>query len=85
MVWEYYYELKDGPVNFQLTGAVNQAIKVYTSGGADDRAALTLFARKQGDSYAQSTLADIGVTGNMSYQVYRFPLTTSSDLKIVRR
>lgn len=78
----YFSQSAGTPVNFQLTGAVNQAIKIYTNGGTDDRASLTLFAREQGDTYAQATLSDIGVTGNMTFQVYRFPLATAADLKI---
>ncbi len=67
--------------NFELTGAVNQAVKIFTAGGDDDRSSLTLFAREQGDQYASVNLADIGTT-TMSYQVYRFPLATATDLKI---
>lgn len=78
----YFAQSAGTATNFQLTGAVNQAVKIFTNGGTDDRATFTLFAREQGDKYAQSTLSDIGVTGNMTFQVYRFPLSTSSDLKI---
>ena len=78
----YFAQSSGTATNFQLTGAVNQAVKIYTNGGTDDRASLTLFAREQGDTYAQSTLSDIGVTGDMTFQVYRFPLSTSSDLKV---
>jgi len=78
----YFAQSAGTATNFQLAGAVNQAVKIFTNGGTDDRASFTVFARKQGDKYAQSTLADIGVTGNMTFQVYRFPLATSGDLKI---
>jgi len=78
----YFSQTAGTPVNFQLQGPVNQAIKIFTNGGTDDRASLKLFAREQGDTYAQSTLSDIGVTGNMTFQVYRFPLATAADLKI---
>jgi hypothetical protein len=78
------------PTNFQLTGQINQAIKILDDpngdgnyvDGFDRRAALTLYVREQGQTFAQSTLSDIGVTA-MKGQVYRFPLTTGSDLKIV--
>ena len=79
----YFNQSGGAATNFQLTGAVNQAIQIFDKDVFDHRASLTLFARKQGDSFAQSNLAAIGVTG-MSYQVYRFPLATSSDLKISR-
>ena len=78
----YFAQSAGTATDIQLTGAVNQAIKIFTNGGTDDRANLTLFARKQGDKFAQSTLSDIGVSGNMTFQVYRFPLATSADLKI---
>ena len=68
-------------VNFQLSGAVNQAVQVYTSGGNDFRSYLKLFLRDWGSSYAQVSLSDIGVT-TMSYQAYRFPLTHAADPKI---
>ena len=67
--------------NFQLSGAVNQAIQVYTSGGNDYRGFLKLFLRDWGSSYDDANLADIGVT-TMSYQAYRFPLTHAADIKI---
>ena len=77
----YFAQSAGTPTDVELTGAVNQAVLIYTNGGTDDRADLTLFARKQGDKFAQSTLSDIGVT-TMGAQVYRFPLATSADLKI---
>ena len=77
-----YFAQSGSATNFQLTGPVNQAIQIFQNGGTDDRAALTIFAREQGDTFAQSTLSDIGVSGNMTFQVYRFPLSTGSDLKI---
>ena len=70
--------------NFQLTGAVNQAVKVYgdvTHGNFDYRGTLNLFARKQGQTFASSTLGDIGV-GALTYQAYRFPLSNAADSKI---
>lgn len=74
-----------GAVDFQLTGAVNQAICVYSSGGTpgvfDRRSYLKLFCREWGYSYADSQLSDIGVS-TMSYQAYRFPLTNAADPKI---
>lgn len=78
----YFAQSAGTPTDIQLVGGVNQAVKIFTNGGTDDRADLTLFAREQADKFAISTLADIGVSGNMTSQVYRFPLTTSTDLKI---
>lgn len=80
----------DTGTDFNLTGAVNQAVQILSdpngdgnyADGYDRRAYLTLFLRSQGNTYATSRLLDIGVTGNMSYQVYRFPLADADDLKI---
>jgi hypothetical protein len=79
------------PTNFQLQGQINQAIQVlrdddgdgvYAEGSDyDRRTSLTLYVREQGQVFAQATLTDIGVT-TMKGQVYRFPLTTGTDLKI---
>lgn len=78
----YFAQTANTAVDFQLTGPVNQAVKIFTNGGTDDRGTMAVFARKQGDKFAKTALTDIGVTGNMTFQVYRFPLTTSSDLKV---
>lgn len=79
-------------IDFNLTGAVNQAIQIFrdddgdgvTAEGSDfdKRSYLQLFIREQGNTYTTSTLSDIGVTGNMAYQVYRFPLADSDDTKV---
>lgn len=42
---------------------------------------LKLFVREWQKIYAQSAIADIGVS-QLSYQAYRFPLTNSTDLKV---
>jgi hypothetical protein len=70
--------------NFQLTGPVNQAVKVYgdaSHGNFDRRSFLKVFCRIQGKSYAAAALTDIGVS-TMTYQCYRFPLANASDIKI---
>lgn len=77
-------------VNFNLTGAANQAVQTYsdpngdgsTADGYDKRAYLKLFIREQGNLYAAAQLSDIGVSGNMANQVYRFPLADSDDSKV---
>lgn len=76
--------------NFNLTGAVNQALQTYSdpngdgsvADGFDKRSYLKLFIREQGNAYATAQLSDIGVSGNMANQVYRFPLTDSDDSKV---
>jgi hypothetical protein len=69
-------------VNIQLTGPVNQAIKIYDFNTGDDfRSYLRLFCREWQKSYAYSQLADIGVS-TMTYQAYRFPLANATDVKV---
>lgn len=52
----------------------------------NNRSAIKLFLRVRdgdtnGKSFAQQTLADIGVT-TLTYQAYRFPISNAADLKI---
>jgi hypothetical protein len=79
----YYQQQSAGAsADFVLTGPVNQAVKTYEDGGFDYRSFMKVLAREQGDIYGSSDLAAIGVT-TMTYQVYRFPLATTPDIKIV--
>lgn len=86
----YYYQGTGSPTNFQLTGQVNQAVKILDDpngdgsyvDGFDRRGSFTLYGREQAQLFGKSTLSDIGVTGNMASQVYRFPISTGADLKI---
>jgi hypothetical protein len=70
---------------FALTGPVNEAIKIFSEGtkstACNYREYLKLFVREYGSSYADSTLNDIGVS-ILTYQAYRFPVSTTSDLKL---
>jgi hypothetical protein len=68
----------ENPQDFVLTGAVNQAIKVYDVGGDDNRSYLVLRARARGQTYVQSEIADIGVT-TIEALVNRFPLSSAAD------
>jgi hypothetical protein len=89
---QLYYNQGQGPVNFQLTGQVNQAIQilkdddgdgVYAEGSDfDRRTSLTLYVREQGQVFGQASLTDIGVT-QMDSIAYRFPISTGADLKII--
>lgn len=81
---QVYYQQEDGGgiVDFVLEGVVNQAVKIFDLAESEDyRDYLKLFAREQGDTYATSQISDIGVS-LMTYQAYRFPLTTGDDIKI---
>lgn len=64
----------------------NNAADTTARFAVDNRSAIKLFLRirdgdTNGKTYGQSTLADIGVT-TVTNQVYRFPLTNATDLKI---
>jgi hypothetical protein len=79
----YYLQEDNGtPTDFVLTGAVNQAILVFEDGGDDFRGFLKLFVRKKARTYAQSEIADIGVT-TIETIVNRFPLTHVFDPAIL--
>ncbi len=83
---QVYYQQVTGKTgsNIVLTGAVNQAVKVYgddSHGNFDYRAYFKIFCREYAKTYAMSQLSDIGVT-TMTYQCYRFPLTNATDLKV---
>lgn len=77
------------PTDFQLTGQVNQAVKILDdpngdgnyADGFDRRTTLTIFVREQGQTFAQAALSDIGVV-TLDSIAYRFPISTGSDLKI---
>jgi hypothetical protein len=86
-----YYQQVNGGVstNFQFTGPVNEAVQILDdpngdgnyADGYDRKEYMKLFVREYQKVYSQSQLSDIGVT-SMTYIVYRFPLSNTSDLKI---
>jgi hypothetical protein len=88
---QIYYQQSSGgaATNILLTGAVNQAVQIYSdpngdgnvSDGFDRRSFFKIFTREYQKVYAQAALVDIGVT-SMTFQTYRFPLANSTDLKI---
>lgn len=80
----YYLQVDGGSsVNFVLEGVVNQAVRVFHAASSENfRSFFKCFAREQGDVYAASELSDIGVT-TMTFQAYRFPLGTATDIKII--
>lgn len=87
----YYQQVNsDSPsVDFRLTGKVNQAVQILSDpngdgnygDGYDRRSFFKIFVREWQKIYAQSEIADIGVS-TMTYQAYRFPLTNAVDLKV---
>ena len=86
---QLYFEQGAGATDIQLTGQVNQAVQIYSDpngdgsvvDGFDYATEFSLFVREQGQVFGQSSIADIGVT-TMASQAYRFPISTSTDLKI---
>jgi hypothetical protein len=74
------------PQDFKFTGPVNEALFISQSTPTfDDRTTfLKLFARKKARTYAQSAIADIGVS-TIRTIVNRFPLAHVVDPAIVAR
>jgi hypothetical protein len=82
----------DETANFVLTNTVNQAVQYYRDDDGDGNTAegsdydyssfLKVYVREWEKTYASAALTDIGVT-SLNYQAYRFPLTNTSDSKIV--
>ncbi len=76
----YYQQVgaAQAPVNFKLTGKVNQAVQILSdpngdgnyADGFDRRTYLKIFVREWQKIYAQSEIADIGVS-SLTYQAYR--------------
>lgn len=81
----YFQQYDGGPaIDFVLTDAVNQCVQIYgdiNNGDFDFRDYFKVFTREYAKLYAQSEIAEIGVS-TLTYQVYRFPLTSGGDLKI---
>lgn len=89
----YYQQVgaSQASVNFKLTGPVNQAVQFISdpngdgnyADGYDRKGYFKIFVREWQKLYAQSEIADIGVS-ELTYQAYRFPLTNSVDLKVAK-
>jgi len=75
--------------DFTFTGVVNESVQILDDpnqdgaygDGFDRTTYLKLFARKKGRTYAQSEIADIGVS-TLQTIVNRFPLTATADAAI---
>lgn len=83
-----YYRWNTGSkTNFTYAGPVNEAIQIYGNAAngnfdySDGGDTLTLFVREQGKTYASSNNSQIGAA-QLTYQVYRFPLSDAADLKV---
>ena len=87
----YYQQVNvdQASVNFVLTGPVNQAVQILSDPNSDGNTAdgysyttyFKIFVREWQKLYAQSEIADIGVS-TLTYQAYRYPLTNGTDLKV---
>jgi len=88
----YYQQIQDetsttNTSNFKQFGAVNQAVQMFDNGvfNYKDQTGSTnvfkLFVREWQSTYGTSKFSDIGVD-SVTFQAYRFPLTTSVDLKV---
>jgi len=82
-----WYQFSDDvdvyPEEAVLHGAIDQSIQIYgdeTNGNFDYRtpAIGRVFTREQGYTYDVATIADIGIA-TLTYQAYRFALTSESD------
>jgi len=83
---QIYYQqaLNASATNVVLPGAANQAVKIYgdaSHGNFDYRNYFKCFVREYQKFYDQSQLSAIGLL-SVTYQVYSFPLSNSTDLKI---
>jgi hypothetical protein len=87
----YYQQISEvtTKADFTFTGVVNESVQILDDpnqdgafgDGFDRRTYLKLFARKKGRTYAQSEIADIGVS-SLQTIVNRFPLTAVVDAAI---
>ncbi len=82
----YYRFGTSTATNFTYQGPVNEAVQIFgdaTNGNFDftDGDNFDLYCREQGKTYAYSNNAQIGAA-NLTYIVYRFPLSNGTDLKI---
>jgi hypothetical protein len=82
----YAFASQTSKSDFAFSGVINQGVQTYgdaANGNFDYRSELlTLFIRTQGKLYGTQTTTDIGVS-ELSYIAYRFPLSESTDLKVI--
>lgn len=84
----YYQQSQSAaPVDTVFTGSVNEPVLIYSSASLngfsdrDYRNYFKPFIRIQGKTYDASQLSAIGES-SVTYQVYSFPLTNTTDVKI---
>lgn len=70
------------PENIQLTGPVNQGIRLYVTDSLDYRDFFNIYLREQGKTYGfYDLLTEQNLTA-LTYRKYALPLTNDTDLKI---
>jgi hypothetical protein len=84
---QLYYDQLSGSIDVQLLGQINQSVLILSDSNGDgdfdfdNRNYFKLFVREFAQTYDDASLTDIGVT-QMDSIAYRFPISTSPDLKI---
>lgn len=79
----YYQQAAAGSgINTVFNGPVNQAIKIYESGAADERGYFKIFLRGQGETYDSYDLISNQNITALTYKKYALPLSNGADLKI---
>lgn len=70
------------PENIQLTGVVNQGVRIFVTESFDYRTYFNLYLREQGKTYGiYDVLTEQNLTA-LTYKKYALPLTNGTDLKI---
>lgn len=82
----YYRFGTDDGTNFTYAGPINEAVQIFgdaSNGDFDytDGDNIDVYCREQGKTYAYSNNSQIGAS-TLTFQVYRFPLSNDTDLKI---
>ena len=82
----YFLQVDGGtPIDFELNGEVNQAVKVYgdaSHGSFDYREFFKIFLREQGTTYATYDLITDQDVASLDTTKYGMPLLTNDDIKI---
>ena len=67
------------PTNLTFTGVFNELVKVYDSGGDDDRGGMIIYAREEGYTYGYYDLVTAQELTSILPVSYLIPMTTEAD------
>ena len=67
------------PTNLNFTGTFNELVKIFDSGGDDDRASMIIFTRTQGRTYGYYDLTTEQQLSSLLPVAYLIPMTTAVD------